>query len=55
LIEDDRRLFVNACYWALGLEKQIRVSLDVGLVGEYHPHAFGFGGFVKGLTVEQFR
>ena len=55
LVEGNRRLFVNACYWALGLEKRIRPGMDVSLVGEYHPHAFGFGEFLKGRTVEQFR
>jgi len=50
LIEADRRLLVNACYWALGMERQISAKSKVGLVGEYHPHPFGYGGFVKGLT-----
>jgi type 1 glutamine amidotransferase len=50
LVEGDRRLFVNACYWALGLEYQIRADSNVNLVGEYHPLPFGFGGFAKGLA-----
>jgi outer membrane protein assembly factor BamB len=50
LVEGDRRLLVNACYWALGLERQIRPDLNVGLVGDYHPRPFGFGGFTKGLA-----
>lgn len=50
LTEANRRLMVNACYWALGLEGQISAKANVGLVGEYHPHAFGFGGYVKGRT-----
>jgi type 1 glutamine amidotransferase len=49
LLEADRRLLVNACYWALGMERQIRAGLDVALVGEYHPHPFGTEGFVKGV------
>jgi hypothetical protein len=55
LIEADRRLLVNACYWALGMEQQIRAKSNVGLVGEYHPHPFGFGGSVKGLTPADLR
>jgi len=43
-----RRLMVNSCYWALGLEKKIRPSSDVGLVGDYRPSPFKFNGFVKG-------
>jgi hypothetical protein len=49
LTEADRRLLVNACYWALGLEGQIKANAKVGLVGEYHPHRFDFDGYVKGV------
>jgi len=55
LIEADRRLFVNAVYWALGLERQITADSNVSLVGTYHPHPFGFGGHTKGLTIDQLR
>jgi len=44
-----RRLLVNASYWALGMERQIPERSNVDLVGPYHPLAFGFGGFKKGL------
>jgi hypothetical protein len=40
---------VNACYWALGLERQIKPNAKVGLVGEYHPHRFDFDGYVRGV------
>jgi type 1 glutamine amidotransferase len=43
-----RRLLVNACYWAVGLEKHIPEHTDVRVVGEYHPSQYGFGGYVKG-------
>jgi hypothetical protein len=49
LLEADRRLLVNACYWALGMEREIRARSNVALVGEYHPHPFGDEGFVKGV------
>lgn len=49
LREPNRRLMVNACFWALGMERQIKPTLDVSLVGEYHPSPFGFGGYVKGV------
>jgi type 1 glutamine amidotransferase len=55
LTEANRRLLVNACYWALGLEQQIKPKAKVGLVGEYHPHAFDFDGYVKGLTPSDVR
>jgi type 1 glutamine amidotransferase len=55
LTEANRRLLVNACYWALGLEQQIRPKAKVGLVGEYHPHSFDFDGYVKGRTPSDLR
>jgi hypothetical protein len=55
LTEADRRLLVNACYWALGMEQQISTKSNVGLVGEYHPHPFGYEGFVKGLKPTDLR
>lgn len=47
--EGSRRLFVNACDWALGDEDAIRADADVGLVGTYEPSPFGFGGFERGV------
>lgn len=44
-----RRLLVNACYWALGMEDVIPERADVSLVGEYHPTPFGFGTYQKGI------
>jgi hypothetical protein len=47
--EGTRRLLVNATYWAAGLEDKIPAKSDVNIVGEFHPHHFGFGGFTKGV------
>ncbi|MBK6939036.1 MAG: hypothetical protein IPH13_02365 [Planctomycetes bacterium] len=47
--EGSRRLFVNACDWALGDEDSIRAETDVALVGTYEPSPFGFGGFQRGV------
>ncbi|MGJ5813392.1 ThuA domain-containing protein [Paludibaculum fermentans] len=44
-----RRLVVNGCYWALGLEKKLPAKSNVELVGDYRPSPFKFGGFVKGI------
>jgi hypothetical protein len=44
-----RRLLVNGCYWAAGLEKNIPAKADVDYVGEYKPLWFGFGKFAKGV------
>ncbi len=34
--EGYRRMLVNACFWALGLEDAIRADADVSFVGPYH-------------------
>ena len=47
--EGFRRLLVNACYWAMGMEGQIPPRAPVGLVGAYAPNPIGVGGQKKGL------
>ena len=44
-----RRMMVNACLWAAGLESTIKADGDISFVGPYHPSTFSFGGFVKGV------
>lgn len=44
-----RRMMVNACLWAAGLESGIRPDANISFVGPYHPSTFSFGGFVKGV------
>jgi type 1 glutamine amidotransferase len=36
-----RRLMVNACYWAMGMEKQISAGSNVDLAGEFNPSPIG--------------
>jgi len=44
-----RRMFVNAVYWALGMEDKIPAGgAKADLVGDYNPTPFGFGKGVKG-------
>jgi type 1 glutamine amidotransferase len=47
--EGVRRLLVNACYWALGMEDKIPVKSNADFVGEYKPTPFKFGGFKPGV------
>ena len=47
--EGVRRLLVNACYWAIGLEDEIPAKSDVRLVGDYQPLPFKFGGAKQGV------
>ena len=51
--EGTRRLIVNACYWAVGLEAKIADKSNVELVGEFHPSPFGFGKSRKGVKPEE--
>jgi hypothetical protein len=44
-----RRMSVNACLWAAGLENDVTPASDISFVGPYHPSTFAFGGFVKGV------
>lgn len=53
--EGTRRLLVNACYWALGMEDKIPAKATVDIVGEYKPLPFKFGGFKKGLKPEDLK
>lgn len=58
LSEGVRRMFVNACYWTLGMEEQLPDNPDkakVDLVGEYKPSGFAFGGFVKDRRPEDYQ
>ncbi|MBX9578854.1 MAG: ThuA domain-containing protein [Gemmataceae bacterium] len=48
--EGTRRLIVNGCLWALGLEDKIPVKTDVSVVGVFEPTPFKFGGHKKGVT-----
>lgn len=32
-----RRLLINACFWALGLEDEIKPDIKISFVGPYHP------------------
>ena len=49
--EDLRRLVINACYWATGLEKKIPAKATAAVMGEYKPTPFGFGKFKPGVKV----
>ena len=53
--EDLRRLYVNAIYWALGLEAKIPQKADVRYVGEdWKASPFGGGKFHHGLKPADF-
>lgn len=45
---DLRRLLINACLWATGLETAISPQIDVSFVSPYNPTMFGFDAFKRG-------
>src|SRR5262249_51528094 len=47
--EGTRRMLVNACYWALRMEKEISAKSNVDIAGTFEPSPFRPNGFVKGL------
>jgi type 1 glutamine amidotransferase len=48
--EGTRRLMVNGCFWALGLERDIPEKTKVDLVGEFKPSPFRFVKEWKGTV-----
>ncbi len=49
LNDDFRRMLVNACFWSIGLEDQIRPDSNIDFVGPYHPTTFRFGGYRRNV------
>ena len=53
--EGTRRMLVNACYWATGLEDKIPAKSSVDVVGSFEPTPFGFNGAKKGVKPSALR
>ena len=47
-----RRMLVNACYWAVGLEKAIKPNSDISFVGPYRPTWHGGATRATAVTPE---
>ena len=52
--EGYRRLLVNGCFWALGMEDAIKADLKIDFVGTFQPNTFGGGGCAKGNKPEMY-
>lgn len=52
--EGYRRMLVNACFWALGLESAIKPDLNVAFVGQFKPNTFGDAANAKGVKPEMY-
>ncbi len=48
--EGYRRLLVNGCLWAIGMEDAIMPDLDVSFVGPFEPNTYGGGAYAMGIT-----
>ncbi len=44
-----RRMLVNACLWAIGMEDSIKPDLNVDFVGAYKPNTFRGSGYAAGI------
>jgi hypothetical protein len=53
--EGFRRMVLNACYWALGMEDRIPSKSNVEPVGEYKPNPIGIGKQKQGLRLTDFK
>jgi hypothetical protein len=42
-------MLVNAVYWSVGLEEQIKPDSNISFVGPYKPNTFRGGGHAKGI------
>ncbi|QEC51376.1 trehalose utilization protein [Anseongella ginsenosidimutans] len=49
LNEGFRRMVINACFWAMGMEKAIKPKNNVDFVGPYEPTTFNFDGYKAGV------
>jgi lysophospholipase L1-like esterase len=47
--EGFRRMLINAHFWCLGMEAQVKNDLAIDFVGPYHPATYNFGGYRRGV------
>jgi hypothetical protein len=52
--EGYRRMLVNGCFWALGLENAIKPDLDISFVGPFKPNTFSNGGYAQGIKPQMY-
>lgn len=53
--EGTRRLIVNGCLWAMGLDQQIPTKTNVDIVGRFEPSPFKMNGHKRGVRPEDLR
>ncbi|MCA9121067.1 MAG: ThuA domain-containing protein [Planctomycetaceae bacterium] len=45
-----RRMLVNGCFWAVGLEDAIKPDATIDFVGPFEPNTFGGGSYARGIA-----
>ena len=50
-----RRMIINATYWLVGLEDQIKDDSPIGFVGKYEPNTFRNGHHAKGVKPSAYK
>ena len=48
-------MIVNGALWTMKMDDEIKADLDVSIVGEFNPTAYGFGGYIKGKKPADYR
>jgi len=49
-----RRMLVNGCFWALGMEDAITADANIAFVGPFKPNTFGGGAYARGIKPEMY-
>jgi putative membrane-bound dehydrogenase-like protein len=49
-----RRMLVNGCFWALGLEGAIKADANIAFVGPFKPNTFGNNANARGVKPEMY-
>ncbi len=49
-----RRMLVNGCFWALGMEDAIQPNSNIALVGPFKPNTFNNAAYARGIKPEMY-
>lgn len=50
-----RRMIINATYWIVELEDQIKADSKIDFVGKYEPNTFRNKGYARGIKPDQYK
>ncbi len=49
-----RRMMVNGCFWALGMDSSIKPDANIAFVGPFKPNTFAGGAYARGIKPEMY-